>query len=226
MPKNATIYIKNKNKFNNAVGATNNLRGLSAKVEFIEDILPQNSEKSSGNAKYSLSPAELDKQYLLSVKNNDVEFARANVMYRVGENGYVADVLVGIRENGATVLYDLVNIYGKEITEASVTMASDKIDSQCRQNASVNDILPRNYKKSSGNAKYSLSPAELDKQYLSAVKNNDNGNVIPLSERFKKDNNDIRYSLNDNLENVEKILYDNNNPLAIVNRAKAIITVV
>ena len=29
-----------------------------------------------------------------------------------------------------------------------------------------------------------------------------------------------RYSLNDNLENVGKILYDNNNPLAIVNRAK------
>lgn len=40
--------IYNKNKFNNAVGATNNLRGLSAKVEFIEDILPQNSKKSSG----------------------------------------------------------------------------------------------------------------------------------------------------------------------------------
>ena len=53
LPKNATIYIKNKNKFNNAVGATNNLRGLSAKVEFIDDILPQNYEKSSGNAKYS-----------------------------------------------------------------------------------------------------------------------------------------------------------------------------
>ena len=65
-------------------------------------------------------------------------------MYRVGENGYVADVLVGIRENGATVLYDLVNIYGKEITEASVTMASDKIDSQRRQNASVNDVLLEN----------------------------------------------------------------------------------
>ena len=61
-----------------------------------------------------------------------------------GENGYVADVLVGIRENGAIVLYDLVNIYGKEITEAYVTMASDKIGSQRRQNASVNDVLLQN----------------------------------------------------------------------------------
>ena len=56
----AEPWLKNKNKFNNAVGATNNLRGLSTKVEFIDDILPQNSKKSSGNAKYSLSPAELD----------------------------------------------------------------------------------------------------------------------------------------------------------------------
>jgi len=57
-------------------------------------------------------------------------------MYRVGKNGYVADVLVGIRENGAAVLYDLVNIYEKKITEAPVTMASDK-HPQRRQNASV-----------------------------------------------------------------------------------------
>lgn len=53
-----------------------------------------------------------------------VEFARGNVYYRVGNNGYVADVIVAIRKNGAAVLYDLRNIYEKKITEASVTMAS------------------------------------------------------------------------------------------------------
>lgn len=95
-------------------------------------------------------------------KDDIVEFARANVMYRVGENGYVADVLVGIRKNGAAVLYDLVNIYDKEITEASVTMASDKIDSQRRQNASVDDILPQNSEKSSGNVDYSLNEQEVE----------------------------------------------------------------
>lgn len=93
LPKNATIYIKNKNKFNNAVGATNNLRGLSAKVEFIDDILPQNSEKSSGNAKYSLSPAELDKQYLSAVKNNDIATAQKIVDDVAKENGYNSPVL-------------------------------------------------------------------------------------------------------------------------------------
>lgn len=34
------VLHKNKNKFNNVVGATNNLRGLSAEVEFIDEILP------------------------------------------------------------------------------------------------------------------------------------------------------------------------------------------
>ena len=76
-------------------------------------------------------------------KDDIVEFARANVMYRVGENGYVADVLVGTRKNGAAVLYDLVNIYEKKISEASVTMASDN-RSQRRQNASDEQILPQN----------------------------------------------------------------------------------
>ena len=46
-------------------------------------------------------------------KDDIVEFARGNVIYRVGENGYVADVSVGTRKNGAAVLYDLVNIYEK-----------------------------------------------------------------------------------------------------------------
>lgn len=58
LPETATIYVKNKNKFNKTVGATNNLRGLSANVEFIDDILPQNSEKSSEKRQYSLSDSD------------------------------------------------------------------------------------------------------------------------------------------------------------------------
>ncbi len=58
-------------------------------------------------------------------RNDDIiEFARGNVNYKVGDNGYSADVLVGIRQNGAAVLYDLINIYEKQITAAPVTRAS------------------------------------------------------------------------------------------------------
>lgn len=49
--------------------------------------------------------------------------------------------------------------------------------------------------------------------YSEQIKNVDNLNPTT--------NKDIRYSLSDNLENFGKILYDNNNPLSIVNRAKS-----
>lgn len=115
--------------------------------------------KTVANADEILSAAKgwIGEERAHDRKDDIVEFARANVMFRVGENGYVADVLVGIRENGAAVLYDLVNIYDKERTEASVTMASEEIDSQRRQNASVTDIVPQNSEKSSGNTSHSLS---------------------------------------------------------------------
>lgn len=41
-----------------------------------------------------------------------------------------------------------------------------------------------------------------------AVTYDDNGNVIPLSERFKESNNDIRYSLSQNGEDAEPIAYN------------------
>ncbi len=110
-------------------------------------------------------------------KNSDiVEFARGNVRYRVGTNGYAADVIVGIRRNGAAVLYDLVNIQGKKITEAPVTMASYENNSQRRQNASVTDILPQNSEKSSGKTDYSLS-AEQEEYFKDSKVRDENGNL-------------------------------------------------
>lgn len=80
-------------------------------------------------------------------------------MYRVGNNGYVADVIVGTRKNGAAVLYDLVSIYEKEIAEVPVTMASDN-NSQRRQETSAISSIPQKFEKSSDNAKYSLSDSD------------------------------------------------------------------
>ncbi len=87
-------------------------------------------------------------------KDDIIEFARGNVMYRVGGNGYVADVIVGTRKNGAAVLYDLVNIYETEIAEAPVTMASHN-DSQRRRDASAVGIIPQDGE--NVNTKFSIS---------------------------------------------------------------------
>lgn len=54
-------------------------------------------------------------------KDKFAGFARGNVDFRVGDNGYTADVVVGITDKGNAVLYDLVNIRDKKIVETSVT---------------------------------------------------------------------------------------------------------
>ncbi|MBQ2474424.1 MAG: hypothetical protein II513_03680, partial [Ruminococcus sp.] len=71
-----------------------------------------------------------------SEHNNYAEFARGYIEYKVGNNGYVADVVIGIKNNGSAVLYDLTNIYEKEIAEASYTDKEIESESS-RSNASA-----------------------------------------------------------------------------------------
>ncbi|MBE6767348.1 MAG: hypothetical protein E7549_00375 [Ruminococcaceae bacterium] len=52
-------------------------------------------------------------------KDDIVEFSRGQVYYRVGGNGYAADVIIGIRKSGTAVLYDIKNIYSKKIVASS-----------------------------------------------------------------------------------------------------------
>ena len=71
-------------------------------------------------------------------KDNFREFARGKVNYKVGENGYTADVVVGITRSGKAYLYDIVNIEGNKITEppllaammngSSKPLAGDSVD--------------------------------------------------------------------------------------------------
>ena len=57
---------------------------------------------------------------------------------------------------------------------------------------------------------------------LDAATYDNKGNLIPLSERFNPKKKDIRYSVSEErLENIGKILYNSNSPLAIDNRAKS-----
>ena len=42
--------------------------------------------------------------------DNIVDFARGNVLIRVGNNDYSADVIAGTRNNGSIILYDIINL--------------------------------------------------------------------------------------------------------------------
>lgn len=82
-----------------------------------------------------------------SVHNNYSEFARGYIEYRVGENGYVADVIVGTKKSGAAELYDLTNIYEKDIAEAPYTDKDNSKSSRSSASATKN-IIPQSAQKS------------------------------------------------------------------------------
>lgn len=69
-------------------------------------------------------------------------FARGEVRFKVGDNGYIADILVGIRRNQSAELYDIVNITPTKITENSGRYVTDSAV-QTRQEFSVDSSVPQ-----------------------------------------------------------------------------------
>lgn len=72
-------------------------------------------------------------------KDDIVEFAKAEIWYKVGENGYSADVVVGTKRDGSAILYDIVDIIPQKITESSV--AKEDKNPLRRQDDSVTDEI-------------------------------------------------------------------------------------
>lgn len=57
-------------------------------------------------------------------KDKFKEFARGTVRFKVGENGYEADIIVGTTKNNVAILYDIVGLKPIKIAEAPlVTLA-------------------------------------------------------------------------------------------------------
>lgn len=56
-------------------------------------------------------------------KDRIVDFARGNVLLRVGGHDYTADVVVGTRDNGSMVLYDVLNLQITSFTEKETNAA-------------------------------------------------------------------------------------------------------
>lgn len=107
-------------------------------------------------------------------KNNNkfIEYARGNVRYRVKENGYTADVIVGITTDSSAVLYDLVNIYETKIVEAPVSKVTNSYLS--RQNASTTKNISHSNKDVNNNIQHQdRNATQLDRDYMSAVKHGD-----------------------------------------------------
>lgn len=74
-------------------------------------------------------------------KDNFREFARGKVSFKVGANGYEADIIVGTTKKGAAILYDMVNITPKKIAEAPNTTLSAQNAEDRRQGTSTKDSV-------------------------------------------------------------------------------------
>ena len=61
-----------------------------------------------------------------SRKDNFVEFARGIVAFKVGDNGYEADIIVGTTKSNVALLYDVVNIQHKEIVADTTDTVQDR----------------------------------------------------------------------------------------------------
>ena len=104
-------------------------------------------------------------------KDSFREFARGTVNFRVGANGYSADVVVGTTKNGAAVLYDIVDIQPIKITEAPNTTLAAQGATDRRLDASDNHIVDANSENVNG--KLSVKGAEVSREYADVLKENE-----------------------------------------------------
>lgn len=272
-PYNYELEIERKHPIKSAFGK----KHPSTTDELLsDDILPQNSEKSSEKKQYSLSDSEGR-----SLTSEQVEFFKDSKVR--DENGSIKVMYHGTSKGGYTVFDTYGSNYGlfgtgsyftdnksvaesytnkgkgdkKQVYETYLNITNPiDMDAQADFNAWANALPDADFSNCITNEDCYRAMEEYleDEQYLryeaseiaidviqsmgydgithigggrinadgirhqvyiafepEQIKNIDN--IAPTK------NPDIRYSLSDNLENVEKILYDNNNPLSIVNRA-------
>ena len=86
-------------------------------------------------------------------KDRITDFARGNVLLRVGGNDYMADVVVGTRKNGSMVMYDVLNLQRTSFTEkeTNAAISTNPSPGAARSTASVStDSIAQAEKKDNG----------------------------------------------------------------------------
>ncbi len=138
----ASLYNNNKQDFNNKIRAFNNVDELlQASQEYINEDL-----KHKRNDKFS-------------------SFGRGKVQFKVGHNGYEADIVVGLYPDGNAVLYDIVNIAHKNIAETSQTDTPQKNEALDRGEVSATDIISNSELKDNSQGQFSLKrPGDFDER--------------------------------------------------------------
>lgn len=98
-------------------------------------------------------------------KDQIADFARGNVLLRVGGNDYSADVVVGTRKDGSMLMYDVLNLRKTsfEKREADAAINTNPSPGTVRSTASVSDTSIRSQEQKS-QEKFSVTEATDDQE--------------------------------------------------------------
>ena len=98
-------------------------------------------------------------------KDQIADFARGNVLLRVGGNDYSADVVVGTRKDGTMLMYDVLNLQKTAFTkkEMDTAIAANPSPGTDRNTASVSDTSIRSQEQKSQD-KFSVTEATDDQE--------------------------------------------------------------
>lgn len=98
-------------------------------------------------------------------KDQVADFARGNVLLRVGGNDYSADVVVGTRKDGSMLMYDVLNLRKTsfEKREADAAINTNPSPGTVRSTASVSDTSIRSQEQKSQD-KFSVTEATDDQE--------------------------------------------------------------
>ena len=133
-------------------------------------------------------------------KDKIADFARGNVLLRVGGNDYTADVVVGTKKNGSMALYDVLNMQPTSFTEkeADAAISTNPSPGAARSTASVSNYSLRNSGENV-NRKFSVSEdsqgrelSEAQQAYFrdSAVRDED-GRLMVMYHGTRAENGDF-----------------------------------
>lgn len=103
-------------------------------------------------------------------KDKIADFARGNVLLRVGGNDYTADVVIGTKKNGSMALYDVLNLQPTSFTEkeANAAISTNPSPGAARSTASVSDDSVPN-RPQSVNKQFSVSERTPEQKIITYV---------------------------------------------------------
>ena len=124
-------------------------------------------------------------------KDRITDFARGEVLLRVGSNDYTADVVVGTRKNGTMILYDVLNLQPTSFTEkeTNAAISTNPSPGAARSTASVSDTSISE-KGENVNTNLSLKTGTITKSYEAVLE--ENRLLKEQMKDFKKKNRDLK----------------------------------